>query len=219
MTFESGKIDEAGAGEKLGAARSLAGLLAAGLPRLDPLHGRPHFEVLASKLRIGMDDSAARRRPTASDRGFRGSSEATFLAAQLPATAFRLGSLLALIATSTAATTATTATEIWSTAAHARWTTGPLFGLVDTQRSAFELVTVELLDSLGDFIRLGEFDESESSRTACGSVRRHEDIDDIADLREENLEIGLRRVVTDIPNENLRSDGVLLPVPGEAKLP
>ena len=86
----------------------------------------------------------------------------------------------------------------------------PVLGVVDAQPAATEVETIEAANGIGgDRIGL-EFGERESAGATGFAIRADVDTNDAADLGEHLREVLLRRVETQITNENLGRNNSLL---------
>ena len=83
---------------------------------------------------------------------------------------------------------------------------------VDIKSPTFELMAVELLDSLCDSLLLGEFNKGKSSWMTGIAVIRQEYLYHLPHFRKKTFKLALRRIVAHVTNENLVANNNLLSV-------
>ncbi len=88
---------------------------------------------------------------------------------------------------------------------------GPVLGRVDRQPSPLDLAVVKELDRRGRLGRGGELHEREPPGPAGLAIRRQEDLDDAARLRQERGQSFRSDAEGEIPDEDAGSDGWFLP--------
>ena len=110
----------------------------------------------------------------------------------------------AAVTTAAAVAAATTARP----ATAATFTARTILGSIDAQRTAAQLVLVELLDGLRCmFVRL-VLDKSKATRPARLPIHREEDVAHGADLREKRFDLVSRRLEIEIPYKNFCTHSV-----------
>ena len=81
-----------------------------------------------------------------------------------------------------------------------------ILGHVHAQRTALEVLAVELADGLLRLLLVRELDEREAARPAGGAIDRNGDVDDVAGCSEDALQLMLGRVVGKVPHEDSAGD-------------
>lgn len=107
------------------------------------------------------------------------------------------------------ATTVVTRTVVgwragWASAARwaAAWRTTSLFGEVDVQRSAVQILAVELIDGGLRLFLAAELHEREPSGASGGAIGRHVHIDDLASRSEMLAQALFGRPIVEIADED-----------------
>jgi hypothetical protein len=89
-----------------------------------------------------------------------------------------------------------------SATAAERRTWRSLASLTHSHAAAAELRAVELVDRAIDGAGIAELDEREPARSIGGTIHRKDDLEDLTDLREEDLEIVRRSLEAEVADED-----------------
>lgn len=127
-------------------------------------------------------------------------------AAEVSATAATTAAITAPAPAAAATTTTAPAVSAAATTTATSATARAVFSSIDAERATRELITIELLDRLGRFFvgRVGH--KGEPANSAGVAIHRQENIFDLADTREEGLDLFFRGTKIKVAYEYFGSD-------------